>query len=54
VGEPADLVLFDPEAEWKLEKEVLKSKSKNTPLIGRTFKGRIVGTFLGGRWIKNI
>jgi len=54
VGEPADLVLFDPEAEWKLEKEVLKSKSKNTPLIGRTFKGGIVGTFLGGRWIKNI
>jgi len=52
-GEQADMVVFDTEAEWKLEKGGLKSKSKNTPLIGRTFRGKIIGTFLGGRWIKN-
>lgn len=49
-GEPADLVLIDPDAEWILEKDMLRSKSSNTPLIGKRFRGRIKGVFLDGIW----
>ncbi|OQX86063.1 MAG: hypothetical protein B6D63_00890 [Candidatus Latescibacteria bacterium 4484_7] len=50
---PADLVLFDPFEEWTLKKRMIRSKSKNTPLIGKSFTGKVAGTFLGGRWIPN-
>lgn len=48
--EKADLVLIDPEEEWVLEKKLIRSKSKNTPLIGRKLIGRVQGVFLEGRW----
>ncbi len=30
-GAPADLVLFDPDAPWVLDRATLRSRSKNTP-----------------------
>jgi dihydroorotase len=48
--EPADLVLLDPEEEWTFRKELIRSRSKNTPLIGARFVGRVQGVFLEGRW----
>ena len=30
-GSPADVVVFDPDAPWVLDRDVLKSKCKNTP-----------------------
>lgn len=47
---PADLVLIDPEEEWTFEKKLIRSRSKNTPLIGKKFVGRVRGVFLEGRW----
>ncbi|MCK4236004.1 MAG: dihydroorotase, partial [Candidatus Krumholzibacteria bacterium] len=49
-GEPADLVIIDPEEEWALEKGLIRSKSRNTPFIGKRFKGRVQGVFLEGNW----
>jgi len=52
-GAQADLVLFDPDEEWMYRRENIRSKSKNSPFIGKSFTGRVKGTFLGGRWISN-
>jgi dihydroorotase len=49
VGEPANLVLVDPDAYWTVAHAALASRSRNTPFAGRTLPGRIVATFLRGR-----
>ena len=53
-GAPGDVVLLDPEAEWTVEPERFVSKGKNTPLAGRTLKGKVVATVYGGRvaWVE--
>jgi dihydroorotase len=47
-GAPADLVVIDPDLEWTVEPERFASKGKNTPLIGRTLKGKVVETVVSG------
>jgi len=49
VGEPANLVLVDPDATRTVEASALRSKSRNTPYAGRTLPTRVVATFLRGR-----
>lgn len=49
VGAPADLVLFDPDAPFVLDRFALRSKSKNTPFDGARMEGRVIGTWVGGR-----
>ncbi|TAK43452.1 MAG: dihydroorotase, partial [Saprospiraceae bacterium] len=39
-GAAADLTVFDPEREWTFTEKDIFSKSKNTPFIGWTFKGK--------------
>ncbi|MBW1850722.1 MAG: dihydroorotase [Deltaproteobacteria bacterium] len=48
-GAEADLAIIDPESEYILEEKDILSKSKNTPFIGRTLKGRIELTMIGGK-----
>lgn len=48
-GAPADLVLFDPDAPFVLDRFALLSKSKNTPFDGARMQGRVLGTWVGGR-----
>ena len=44
-GNYADLTLFNPYIEWKyLEKDII-SKSKNTPFIGETLKGKAIAIY---------
>ncbi|HEX8374783.1 MAG TPA: amidohydrolase family protein, partial [Geminicoccaceae bacterium] len=50
-GAPADLVLFDPEAPWKITEQGLRSLAKNTAFEGRLVQGRVVRTFVDGRTI---
>jgi dihydroorotase len=45
---PADLVLFDPDAPFLLDRFTLRSKSKNTPFDGQRMEGRVLGTWVGG------
>jgi dihydroorotase len=47
-GAPGDVAIIDPEAEWTVEPETFASRGKNTPLAGRTLKGRVVATISGG------
>jgi len=47
-GAPADLVLFDPEVPFVLDRFALRSKSKNTPFDGARLQGRVLGTWVGG------
>ena len=48
-GAPADLVLFDPDAPFVLDRFTLLSKSKNTPFDGARMEGRVIGTWVAGR-----
>lgn len=47
-GAPADLVLFDADAPFVMNRETLRSKSKNTPFDGQRMQGRVLRTFVGG------
>lgn len=46
-GQPADLILFDPDKETTFTKEFMKSKSQNTPFIDKTLKGSVDLVVLG-------
>lgn len=48
-GAPADLVLFDPDAPWILDRANLRSKSKNTPFDQSRMTGRVLRTWVAGR-----
>ncbi|MFZ0097090.1 MAG: dihydroorotase [Gemmobacter sp.] len=47
-GAPADLVLFDPDAPFVLDRFKLRSKSKNTPFDGSRMEGKVLATYVGG------
>ena len=49
VGEPANIVLVDPDAEWQVVPQLLASRSHNTPYAGLTLPGRVRATFLRGQ-----
>jgi dihydroorotase len=50
-GSPADLVVFDPDAPWVLDRAELKSKCKNTPFDEARLQGRVTRTIVGGRTV---
>jgi dihydroorotase len=49
VGSFADVVIFDPKAEWTYRARDTKSKSRNTPFDGWTMQGRVRWTVSEGR-----
>jgi dihydroorotase len=49
VGSFADVVVFDPKAEWTYRAREGKSKSRNTPFDGWTMQGKIRWTICEGR-----
>jgi len=49
VGSFADVVIFDPKAEWVFHARDSKSKSKNTPFDGWTMQGKVRWTISEGR-----
>ena len=48
-GEPADLVVIDRAAAWTVTPESLRSRGKNSPLLGRELRGVVRLTLAGGR-----
>ena len=48
IEKAANLCLFNPSTEWTLEEKDIVSKSKNTPFVGKTLKGKIVGVVNNG------
>lgn len=47
-GAPADLVLFNPDTPFILDRATLRSKSKNTPFDGARMEGKVLRTFVAG------
>ncbi|HZB41558.1 MAG TPA: amidohydrolase family protein, partial [Ilumatobacter sp.] len=47
-GEPANLVVFDPDQTWQVQPARLASKSRNTPYVGLGLRGRVRHTLLRG------
>lgn len=43
---PAELTLFSPQQPWIVERQTLKSRSHNTPWLGKQIFGRVVKTWL--------
>lgn len=51
VGRDADLVLFDPDEGWTVDKNQFASKGRNTPFHGRTVRGKVKYTISRGNII---
>ena len=50
-GKTADLVIFDPKAEYTVDKNTFLSKGKNTPFDGWKVKGEVTHTFVDGKLV---
>lgn len=48
VGSPADLVVFHPEKEYAYIEENIVSQAKNSPFLGKTFKGCAIHSLVEG------
>lgn len=53
-GGPADIAVIDPDLEWKVTRDELRTKSKNTPFDGWTMRGRAVLTLVDGRIVHDL
>jgi dihydroorotase len=49
IGKPGDVTLIDPERRWTVEASGLRSRSRNTPLLGEELTGRAIMTWVGGQ-----
>lgn len=49
LGAEADICIFDPEADWQLTPDALKSRGKNSPWLGYLMNGKVRHTLVGGR-----
>ncbi|MFS4582003.1 dihydroorotase [Phaeobacter sp. C3_T13_0] len=47
-GAPADLVLFDADQPFIMDRFALQSKSQNTPFDGQRMQGRVLATYVAG------
>ena len=51
VGRDADIVIFDPQAEWTVDSRRFYSRGKHTPFEGKSLKGRVMATLVGGNLV---
>ena len=51
-GAPADIAVFDLEKVWKIDRDAVQSKSKNTPFHGWEVQGKAEFTIAAGRVIR--
>jgi dihydroorotase len=51
VGRDADITVVDPKRTWRFGQEDIRSKSKNSPFIGREFMGAAAHVLVGGRCV---
>lgn len=49
VGEPANVVVIDPNVTWTVRPDETASRSRNTPYVGHTLRGRVRHTIFEGR-----
>lgn len=51
VEQKANLTLFDPNCSWEFVADTNFSKSKNSPWLGKTLKGKVMAVFNNGRQV---
>ncbi|GJL78238.1 MAG: dihydroorotase [Nitrospinaceae bacterium] len=51
VGDIADVVIFDPDAEYAIDISKFKSRSKNSPFDGWNVKGKVIKTLVAGKTV---
>jgi dihydroorotase len=51
VGSPADVVILDPKKEWRFSEDLVRSKSKNSPFLGRKLVGAAEHVFVAGKQV---
>ena len=49
IGADGDMVIFDPDEEWVVEPSQFASRGRNTPFGGKTLRGKVKYTIVGGR-----
>ncbi len=54
VGEVAEICLIDLERTFSVRREEIRSKSLNTPFLGKTFKGSVIFTMAQGRVVYDV
>lgn len=52
-GQPADITLFHPGVKYQFEERQIRSKSKNSPFVGRELVGSVVGIINGEHVLLN-
>jgi dihydroorotase len=50
-GAVADIILFDPGEPWVVNKDLLRSRSKNTPFDEGKLQGRVLRTLVAGETV---
>jgi dihydroorotase len=53
-GSVADVTIFDPAREWKVNPSEFRTKGRNTPYAGMKLRGRAVCTIVGGRLVHRL
>jgi len=48
IGAVANITMIGPDKKWRVIEDKIKSRSKNTPLLGRELKGRVKSVILKG------
>jgi dihydroorotase len=51
VGAPAHLTVINPKAPYRVDRDSLASKSRNTPFHGMEFTAQVVATLFHGRFV---
>jgi dihydroorotase len=51
IGAPADICIFNPNSEWKVDSDNWQSEGINTPFWDKTLKGRVMYTIQAGKVI---
>ncbi len=52
-GAKADLTFFNPDTIYRFEEHHIRSKSKNSPFIGKELKGKVIGIINGEKLFLN-
>jgi dihydroorotase len=50
-GSEANLTIFEADESWIFTEKDIFSKSKNTPLVGKILRGRVLGVVNNGKWV---
>ena len=50
-GNPADIIVFDPDEPWVMDRDLLKSRSKNTAFHKARLSGRVLQTYVEGQLV---